>query len=96
MGKFGANPEIIRAKGNEVLEESRRFAQNVDKVYQTVNEMINSDYLSPEALAMANEIQSYKDDLVKMTRIIEQYGQFCLNTSSKVIRNQETIIEGIK
>lgn len=96
MGKFGANPDVIRTKGNEIVEESRRFKENVEKVYQTVNEMIQSDYLSPEAVAMANEIQSYRDDLNKMTRIIEDYGQFCINTSSKVIRNQETIIEGIK
>lgn len=96
MGKFGANPEVLRTKGNEVLEESKSFGQNVEKVYQTVNEMINSDYLSPEAVAMANEIQSYRDDLNKMTKIIEDYGQFCINASSSVIRNQENIIDGIK
>ena len=92
---FGANPELLRIKGNEVLEEAKRFRENVEKVFKTVNEMVNSSYLSPEAVAIANEIQSYRDDLNNMTKIIENYGQYCLNASSKVIKNQEEIISSI-
>lgn len=96
MGRFVANPDVLRTKGNEIINESQQFKQNVEKVFQTVNEMINSNYLDPAAIAIAREIESYRDDLNQMIRIIEDYGTFCLNASSRVIRNQDNIISEIK
>jgi len=95
MGKFVVNPEILRAKGNEILNEAQDFKGNAEKVFSTVHEMVNSDYLSPEARAMANKIESYKDDLNRMFSAMTDYGTFCLNASNRVIRNQDDIISGI-
>ena len=96
MGRFVADPQILRIKGEEVENQAQQFAQNVEKIYSTVEEMVNSDYLSPEAKAIADEIKSYREDLNAMTRKISNYGTFCKNASNKVIRNQANIVDSIK
>ena len=95
MSRFIANPQILRVKGEEVESQAQQFAQNVEKVYSTVEEMVNSDYLSPEAKAIADEIRSYREDLNAMTRKIQNYGAFCKKASTKIINNQMNIIDNI-
>ena len=95
MGKFLADPNMLRAKGNEIIDKSNEFKDNVNKIYSTINEMVHSNYLDPAARAIAAEIESYREDLDRMTRVIADYGSFCITASSKVIRNQEDIISGI-
>ena len=93
--RFVASPDVLSAKGKELVSQSELFASNVTKIYESVNKMVNTDYLSPEAKAIANEINSYKNDLDIMTSTIRQYGTFCMNAGNKVIDNQEGIISGI-
>ena len=92
---FGAKPELLMTKGNELTEQSQEFASNAKKIFDTVNEMITSNYSSPEAVAIAREIQSYQDDLENMQRTINNYGEFCKIAGAKVVRNQENIISSI-
>ena len=96
MGKFTADPDVLRLKGDQIIDQSLQFKKNVEKIFNTVNEMVHSNYLSPEAVAIAREIESYRNDLDMMTRIIDQYGNFCKIASNKVIRNQDDVIAGIK
>lgn len=93
---FGAKPEMLIAKGNELAEQSQEFSRNAKKIFDTVNEMITSNYSSPEAVAIANEIKSYQDDLENMQRAINNYGEFCKIAGTKVVRNQEDIISSIE
>lgn len=93
---FGAKPELLITKGNELEGQSREFGSNGKKIFDTVEEMITSNYSSPEAVAIANEIRSYQDDLESMQRAIANYGEFCKIAGNKVIRNQENIISSIE
>ena len=96
MSKFGANPEILISKGNEIVNQSQEFQDNVQKVYQTVQEMVSSGYLSPEAIAIANTIESYRADLNTMTKVINDYGNLCKTAGQKIINNQDSIIKGVR
>ena len=95
MGRFVADPDVIRAKGRELVNHAVVFDENVKKVYQTIQKMIDSDYLSHEAVAIAKEIEGYRIDLDTMTKTINKYGVFCINSSASVVRNQDDIISGI-
>ena len=95
MGKFVVSPDVLRSKGMEFLQHAENFDMKVAEVYQSVNQMVNSSYVSPEAAAIGRQIESYRDDLMQMTRMLSSYGNYCLNASKKVITNQENIISGI-
>ena len=93
--KFVANPEILKAEVNSILDKAQQFGQNVEKVYSTVEEMTSTAYLSPAARAIAAQIQSFKDDLDKMTKVINDYGNYCLTSSNTVVRNEQNIIDSV-
>lgn len=96
MSRFVADPYTLRTKGNEIIDESRAFTENNNKIYETIEEMINNNYIDPAARAIAAEIMSYRDDLETMAKIINNYGEFYIAASNKVIRNQDNIISSIK
>lgn len=90
---FVANPDALKAEGNTVLDQSAQFGQNVEKVYTTVDEMLTSAYLSPAARALGTQIRTFREDLDKMTKVINDYGTYCLTSSNTVIKNEENIID---
>ena len=68
--RFVAQPDVLKMEGNSILDKSQQFAQNVDKIYSTINEMVQSSYVSPAAVAIAKQLGILKkedeaDDLVK-------------------------------
>lgn len=92
-GKFTADPMILRSEGQKLIEQSERFDHNVITVYETIDEMLSSAYVSPAARSMGAQIATYRDTLNEMTKTINQYGTFCQTASSKVMANEDRIIE---
>lgn len=92
MGVFSISPVELTASGKKLLENSETFKTNSENIFKTVDEMIHSDYISPEAMAIANQIYSYSDDLERMCKTIGRYGQFCITSSSKIEATQDDII----
>ncbi len=93
--RFVAQPDVLKMEGNSILDKSQQFAQNVDKIYSTINEMVQSSYVSPAAVAIAKQIESYKEDLLKMTRTIDNYGTYCVNAANTITRNEGNIIDSV-
>lgn len=92
MGVFSISPVALTASGKKLLENAESFKNNSDNIFKTVDEMIHSDYISPEAMAIANQIYSYSDDLTRMCNTISRYGQFCITSSGKIETTQDDII----
>ncbi len=96
MSVFYANPAELRAKGAQMVEHAQAFADNVKKIYATIDEMVHSNYTSPDAIALANEIEKHHNDMNHMAQIIAEYGDFLSNFGSSVIKNQADNIANIK
>ena len=96
MGKFVADPPVLIREGIGMTTISQSFLEDIEKVYTTLEDMINKDYLSREALAIANRIQNQRPDLDNMAKTINQYGNFAINAGNKVFDNQENIISEIQ
>lgn len=92
---FVANPDVLKTEGNTITDQGGQFNQNVEKVYSTLDEMLSSSYLSPAARAVGNKIRASRDDLDAMTRIMKDYGSYCLGSSSTVMKNEQNIIDNI-
>ena len=94
--KFVGNPQVLRAKGGVILNQADQFQQNTNKVYATVEELINSDYLAPEARAIAQEIEKSHEDLNNMARVMADYGTYCSDAGATIINNQDSIASSVK
>lgn len=92
---FSANAEVMVSKGNNILSSSNDFNANIDKIYQTVGDLIKNGYLSPAALAIAKEIESHRATLEDMVKVMDQYGNFLIDSGRTVTKNEETIIDEI-
>ena len=92
MGVFSISPYELAASGKKLSDNAESFATNSENIFKAVDEMIHSDYISPEAMAIANQIYSYSEDLKRMCSTIDRYGKFCVTASGKTLQNQEDII----
>ncbi len=92
MGVFSISPVELSASGKKLLENAESFKTNSENIFKTVDEMVHSDYISPEAMAIANQIYSYSEDLTRMCKTIARYGQFCITSSGKIETTQDDII----
>ena len=95
MGVFSISPVELTASGKKLLDNAVTFKTNSENIFKTVDEMIHSDYISPEAMAIANQIYSYSDDLTRMCQTIARYGKFCITSSSKIEATQDDIISRV-
>ena len=93
--RFVAQPDVLRAEGNSILGKSEEFVKNVDEIYSTINEMLQSSYMSPAAAAIAKDIETYKEDLQKMARTINNYGNYCVKSANTINRNEENILDRV-
>ena len=96
MGKFLVEPEIVRQKGREMVNLSDEFNANMNKLYNTMDQMLATDYMAPEAYTLADEIRKFKPELNTMRTIINNYGTFCMNTSTDVENNQQDLTEEMR
>lgn len=91
--QFLSDPVALRQEGNKEKEQSEQFDQMVKKIYSTLDQMLSSDYLSPAARAIGERIRSKRNDLDEMTKIINEYGEYCLMTANTVNKNEQNIID---
>jgi len=96
MGKFVADPPVLIREGIGMTTISQSFKEDIETVYTTLEDMISKDYLSKEAMAIADKIKSQRQDLENMAKVINQYGNFSIQAGNKVFENQENIISEIR
>ena len=58
MSTFKIRPEELHMIGQQIIDESNAFGQNVKKIYENIEELTNKSYLSNEAIVIANKILS--------------------------------------
>ena len=94
--RFVANPNMLRAKANSIHDIANTFQETVNKVYITLKDIVDNQYLSPEMRSIAREIEACRGDLNNMAIVIGQYGTYSGNAGNTVIRNQENIASSYK
>jgi hypothetical protein len=90
---FVANPGVIRQEGGTIQNQAGLFGRNIEKIYSTLDELLASGYISPAAMAIGEKIRSSRDDLDMMKRVIDDYANYCMTTSSTVVKNEQNIID---
>lgn len=94
-GVFVADPTVLEQNGRKVIENSEAFKDCVTEIYNIVDQMITSDYVSREAAEIGRKVESYQPDMDNLARAIGDYGRFLDRASVIVRNNQDDIISGI-
>ena len=96
MGLFVADPYVIEQKGIQILRLSESFTDNINKMDQTIDELVSSDYVSPEAKVLGNEIKRYRKSLEDIRNVMANYGNFGKQTGNAVLSNQADLASDVR
>ena len=91
--QFGANPGVLTSEGNAIAEQAAQFEKNKKLIYETLSEMLTSNYVSPAAKAIGAEIQAKKGVLDEMEAMIKNYSDYSLTSGRTISNNEQNIID---
>lgn len=91
MAIFKFSPSELQKASGEIHEHAASFRDNAKKIFDTVEKMRASDYLSPEAMVLAEKIESYKEDIEKMAKKFDEYSEFLHNSVNVVESTQDEL-----
>ena len=94
-GQFLADPVALDNNGTKLQTNAASFREDVQAIYNTVEDMIANDYISREAVEIGRKIETYQADLELMAKTIGNYGEFLKKAATAVRNNQDNIIESI-
>lgn len=95
-GQFIADPVSLDNNGAKLQANATSFREDVQAIYNTVEDMIANDYISKEAVEIGRKIESYQADLELMAKTIDNYGVFLKKAANAVRNNQDNIIGSIR
>lgn len=93
--RFVADPRELQKAGDMLHEQADQFNKLYNKIFTTVNNLINSDYVAPSAKVFGRVVGGFKPNLVAMENAIRDYGNYCTNAGNTVIRADEAIADSI-
>ena len=88
MGRFVADPDLLIKEGNGIVGISDEFLANVNDTYDTLDNLVANEYMSPEALAIKKEIDTYREDLNKMGLKAKK---FVLSYKNNIVQSQRIL-----
>lgn len=91
-GVFLANTGSMNSIGIQIVGLADDFVKNIDTIYQTVENMVQKNYRSVAARAIAVDIKSHHEQLKTMAESIRGYGDFSRRASKKINDNEQNII----
>ena len=96
MSQFIADPLTIDNSGKQIFSLAESFDANIKKMDTTINELVASDYVSPEAKAIAQELKNYRPQLENIRNVMAAYGNFGRQTGTTVLNNQQELSADVK
>ena len=82
MGIFKMSTEAVHAAGVKINEEANAFDTNLKEIKKIVDTIVSSEYCSPEARDIANEIASKQQAFNNMRQTLENYGNMGIVASN--------------
>lgn len=80
-----ANPEALRNLGQNILSDASSYKAEVDKIYATVDNLSTS-WKGPDNQEFVNKVNEYKDVIGDLGKMINNYGQFLVDTGNNIER----------
>ena len=95
MPVFGMNMEEMTRLGTKMTDLSDQFGAAKNKLNRIVQGLVDSDYTSDDAKALANAIKSYEPLLIAIQNKLGDYGNFATGSSNLTSATNEEIKSNI-
>lgn len=92
---ISANPDAIRRLGGEVKSKGDEYIQEVNRIYQAVEDLKNG-WQGSDNQSYVNKVNEYKEAITNLGMILEDYGNFLVNTANKLQGVQNDISQAAR
>ena len=93
MSLFKGDTRAIKQEGDKLEDLTNSFNQNVKNIYENVEKLLTTSYVSPAARELGEKILSYRDDLDNMTKTMKDYTDFCHFASAEIAKTDRDIAD---
>lgn len=87
---ISADTSALRVLGNQVLDNSKDYKTEVDKIYATVDNL-SASWQGADNQEYINKVNEYKETIHALGQAIGNYGQFLVDTATNIERVQDDI-----
>ena len=89
-------PSMMRTEGSKQIQVSEDFDTAIKNLYNLLDDLVYSGYVSPESLAIKENIDEYKGTLINAKNTIRGYGEFLIGAANDTEENSQDIIQKTK
>ena len=87
---LSVNMETVRSLGKTVGEQAAEYNTEITNIYSVVDD-IKSVWQGSDSASYTSQVEGYRASMEALGKVIEQYGQFLLNTADTYQKLQEDI-----
>lgn len=87
---LSVNMDMVKQMGLNVQEQAAEYGKEVANIYSEIDDLKNN-WQGADSEKYAEQVYSYKESIEALGKVIEQYGQFLLNTAQTYSKLQEDI-----
>lgn len=87
---ISADTSALRGLGTQVLENSKEYQTEVDKIYASVDSL-SSSWQGVDNQEYVSKVNEYKETIKALGQAIGNYGQFLTDTATNIERVQDDI-----
>ena len=87
---LSANMDTIRQMGLNVQEQAAEYKNEVANIYSEIDDLKNN-WQGTDSDKYTSQVYSYKESIEALGKVIEQYGEFLLNTAQTYTQLRDDI-----
>lgn len=87
---LSVNMETVRALGKTVGDQAAEYNNEIANVYSVIDDVKNA-WQGSDSASYTSQVEGYRASMEALGKVVEQYGQFLLNTADTYQKLQDDI-----
>ena len=96
MAPIRLSPQEFQIAAKRITETAESFEATRKKINQYIEEMVQKNFVSADAMVYVNQIKSFNPRIIKMYNTMISYVDYCTSSGNATIRTTESNISNIK
>ena len=88
---LSVNMETVRQLGKTVGDQAAEYNTEIANIYSVIDD-VKSAWQGTDSTTYTSQVEGYRASMEALGKVIEQYGQFLLNTADTYQKLQDDIM----
>ena len=96
MAPIRLSPQEFQIAAKSIAETAESFEATRKKINQYIEDMVQKNFVSADAMVYINQIKSFNPRIMQMYNTMIRYVDYCTSSCKGTIRTTESNISNIK